>query len=215
MEYLRGGELYDYWESKIDKRISENETKEIMLQLMHAVEYCHSSKIVHRDLKFQNIILTRKPFTDINKAEDDSKTPGSKFTNEFDIELKLVDFGIFGSTLGNSPEKSNAGSLKYMPPEVLKGYTETTPKIDVWALGIMLHAMIVGVFPFRSSNRDELKRQIIEKEITINRKDIPISDNCLDLINKMLDKDPLTRISMSEIFEHPWIAKYLKNKRKK
>lgn len=52
MEYLRGGELYDYWESKIDKRISENETKEIMLQLMHAVEYCHSSKIVHRDLKF-------------------------------------------------------------------------------------------------------------------------------------------------------------------
>jgi serine/threonine protein kinase len=69
-----------------------------------------------------------------------------------------------------------------MPPEVLIGYTETTAKIDIWALGIMLHAMITGYFPFRSSNKDELKRQIREKEISINRKEIPISDNCLDLI---------------------------------
>ena len=52
MEYLGGGELYDYWESKPDKRISENEAKEIMLQLLSAVDYCHSCKIVHRDLKF-------------------------------------------------------------------------------------------------------------------------------------------------------------------
>jgi serine/threonine protein kinase len=52
MEYLEGGELYEYWESKPDKRISENEAKEIMLQLLSAVEYCHNSKIVHRDLKF-------------------------------------------------------------------------------------------------------------------------------------------------------------------
>ena len=75
-----------------------------------------------------------------------------------------------------------------MPPEVLIGYTDTTPKIDIWALGIMLHAMITGFFPFRSSNKDELKKQIIEKDININRKEIPISDNCLDLIKRMLDK---------------------------
>lgn len=58
-----------------------------------------------------------------------------------------------------------------MPPEVLIGYTESSPKIDVWALGIMLHTLILGYFPFRSSNREDLKRQIIEKEITINRKE--------------------------------------------
>lgn len=45
-----------------------------------------------------------------------------------------------------------------MPPEVLIGHTESTPKIDVWAIGVMLHAFILGHFPFRSSNKDELKK---------------------------------------------------------
>jgi serine/threonine protein kinase len=45
-----------------------------------------------------------------------------------------------------------------MPPEVLIGFTESTPKIDVWAVGIMLHALMLGYFPFRSSNREELKK---------------------------------------------------------
>jgi serine/threonine protein kinase len=45
-----------------------------------------------------------------------------------------------------------------MPPEVLIGFNESSPKIDVWALGIMLYALIMGTFPFKSSNKEELKR---------------------------------------------------------
>ena len=63
-----------------------------------------------------------------------------------------------------------------MPPEVLIGHTESTPKIDVWAIGIMLHALVIGYFPFRSSNKDELKKQIIEKEISIDKKQANISE---------------------------------------
>ena len=63
MEYLEGGELFEYWEAKPDRRVSETEAKEIMLQLLSAVDYCHSCKIIHRDIKFQNILLTRKPFS--------------------------------------------------------------------------------------------------------------------------------------------------------
>ena len=95
-----------------------------------------------------------------------------------------------------------------MPPEVLIGHNESTTKIDVWAMGIMLHALIVGHFPFRSSNKDELKKQIIEKDININRKELNISDSCKDLIFRLLDKDPNKRISVSEIFDHPWICRY-------
>ena len=79
-------------------------------------------------------------------------------TNDYDVDLKIVDFGIFGSNKVSSPEKSNAGSLKYMPPEVLIGFNESTPKIDIWAIGIMLYALMMGNFPFRSSNKDELKK---------------------------------------------------------
>lgn len=122
--------------------------------------------------------------------------------------MKIVDFGIFGSTLGINPEKSNAGSLKYMPPEVLIGYTESTPKIDVWSLGIILHGLVLGYLPFSSSNKEDLKKQIIEKEITINEKEHRISEECKNVIIRMLDKDPLRRISVSEILEHPWIVRY-------
>jgi serine/threonine protein kinase len=99
-----------------------------------------------------------------------------------------------------------------MPPEVLIGYTESTPKIDVWALGIMLYAMMMGNYPFRSSNKEELRKQIIEKEITFNKKERRLSENCKDIILRMLEKDPVKRISVSELFDHPWIYQYRQNK---
>ncbi len=153
----------------------------------------------------------------LNTQDESTKKANTQHRNQnnFDIELKIVDFGIFGSTRGNNPEKSNAGSLKYMPPEVLIGFNESSPKIDVWALGIMLYALIMGTFPFKSSNKEELKRQIIEKDISINRKEKSISQNCKDLISKMLDKDPNKRIGVSEIFDHPWISYYRQSKRMK
>jgi serine/threonine protein kinase len=81
-----------------------------------------------------------------------------KNSNIFDIDLKIVDFGIFGSTQGMNPEKINAGSIKFMPPEVLLGHTESTSKIDVWSLGIILHGLVLGCLPFINPNKEELRK---------------------------------------------------------
>lgn len=158
MEYLEGGELYEYWQSKEDHKLTEEEGKEMMVQLLSAIDYCHSLRIIHRDLKFQNILLSRTPVPVVSYPEDIAKKSFVKNSNNFDIDLKIVDFGIFGTSKLTNPEKSNAGSLKYMPPEVLIGYTESTPKIDVWALGIMMYALMIGNYPFRSSNKEELRK---------------------------------------------------------
>jgi serine/threonine protein kinase len=114
-----------------------------------------------------------------------------------------------------NPEKVNAGSLKYMAPEVLIGHTESTPKIDVWSLGIILHGLVLGYLPYSSQNKDELKKLILEKDIVINRKEHQISDDCADLIYQMLEKDPSKRIGIAEIFQHPWIAQYKEQKRQR
>lgn len=106
------------------------------------------------------------------------------------------------------------GSLKYMPPEVLLGHYESTPKIDVWAIGVMLHALVLGYFPFRSSNKEDLKKQILEKEIVFDKKLLGSSEQCIDLMLRMLEKDPAKRLTVSEILDHPWLCEYRKQKKR-
>jgi serine/threonine protein kinase len=65
-------------------------------------------------------------------------------------------------------EKSNAGSLKFMAPEIFLGHTESTEKIDMWSLGCLLHAMILGEYPFSDSDKSKLKQQILIKVIDVS-----------------------------------------------
>lgn len=58
MEYLKGGELYDYWDRFPERKMPEHEAKDIFRQLIMAIDFCHGKKIIHRDLKLQNILLT-------------------------------------------------------------------------------------------------------------------------------------------------------------
>ena len=79
-----------------------------------------------------------------------------KETKKLDIEsveLKVVDFGIFGSIAGIRMENIKCGSLKYMAPELLKGFTQSTTKIDIWSLGLMLHGMVFGFLPFNGDDK--------------------------------------------------------------
>lgn len=187
------------------------------MQILNAVNYCHSAKIIHRDLKFANVMLKNPPEYNEQSLLDISS-----------VDIKVVDFGIFGSISGIRMENVNAGSLKYMAPELIQGHIESTVQIDIWSIGIMLHAMVIGWLPFYKQDREELKKQICEQQLdyfrlkrvkttTIkdeNRKLLhmrlrKLSDECIDLIVKMLEKDPNKRIEMIDIFEHPWINMHM------
>lgn len=82
----------------------------LIYQILNAINYCHSSKIIHRDLKFQNVMLAKPPVYDERGKLDISS-----------VDLKIVDFGIFGSIAGIRMEEIHCGSLRYMAPELLQG----------------------------------------------------------------------------------------------
>lgn len=83
--------------------------------------------MIHRDLKLENVLFESKARS----------------------KIKVVDFGISGMCKGNTAERNNAGTLMYMPPEVLLNMnSNASPAMDVWAIGIMLYSMRYYQFPF-------------------------------------------------------------------
>lgn len=191
MEYASGGELLDF----IVKRgqPTEEEAWTVFRQIVSCVAYCHKKSLIHRDLKLENILLSRPD------AYDD---------------IRVVDFGISGFySATHSCEKTNAGSLKYMPPEVLSGRNiDANPAIDVWSMGCILHALVLGKLPFRGKTRREVLHAITtnlsnpKSSIFLKKYMGNVSNECRDLIYRMLQIDPEIRIQMKEIENHPWIG---------
>ena len=119
-----------------------------MKQIITGLSSCHDKGIIHRDLKLENIL----------------------FTDNEHKYIKIVDFGIAGFCLNYLKEKTDAGTFKYMAPEVLKGeITLANPAMDIWACGIMLFQMLFGFHPFLSKkdrfNKDYDIKELIQRII--------------------------------------------------
>lgn len=183
MEYCSGGELKKYIYE--NPPMSENEVYSIAIQIVEAIRYCHNSAIVHRDLKLENILFTK---------------PSHKV-------VKIVDFGISGMySLGNalSGERSDAGSLHYVAPEILtRSDNRANPALDIWSLGCIFYAMLTKQLPFVGT-----RKEVITKIVECNFEPLPntVSRPWHKLIKGMLRKKPETRWSILKVAEH--LVKY-------
>jgi len=109
-----------------------------------------------------------------------------KYKEEGDFAIKVVDFGIAGV----ANDKVDAGTLSYMAPECLDRLAaDTSPSIDVWAIGCMFYAMIYGTLPYSSSDEKTLIKMIKSDPIKFP-KNIPITNEGKEAIKSMLNKDP-------------------------
>lgn len=100
------------------------------------------------------------------------------FKSRETLHIKIVDFGIAGVCKSNQNDKVEAGSLAYMPPEVLSdSNADTSPKIDVWAIGCILYGMIYGKLPFWGDTEEEFAKSIINGKLKFDPK-VPISEGC-------------------------------------
>lgn len=161
MEAAMGGELYHYL--KKHEVMPETNAREIILQVVQAMLYCHSRGVVHRDLKLENVLFK-------NSLEDD-------------FHVKVVDFGIAGMAAN---DKVDAGTLAYMAPETLERHAaDTTPAIDVWAIGVMFYAMIYGTLPFMADNERDLVKSIKNDTVKFP-KTHPITPEGKEVIKSML-----------------------------
>ncbi|KAK8585911.1 hypothetical protein V6N13_050881 [Hibiscus sabdariffa] len=182
MEICEGGELFDRIVTK--GQYSEREAAKLIKTVVGVVEGCHSLGVMHRDLKPENFLFD---------------SPGD------DAVLKATDFGLSIFYKPGQRYSDVVGSPFYVAPEVLcKHYG---PEIDIWSAGVMLYILLSGVPPFWAETEAGVFKQILHGKLNFTSEPWPnISESAKDLIRKMLERHPRSRISAHQVLCHPWIV---------
>ncbi len=202
-ELVRGGELYSLI---MRQTLAEDQAALVVYYLLEAIRYLHSCGIVHRDIKPENILV-------------ETATHGGE---ERIVNIKLIDFGLSRVVLPNQVLMEQCGTLAYVAPEVLlkHGYGK---EVDLWSVGVVMHLMLRGRLPFDSRERNAIVDHTIYSDIdfsdpswtqvSLSGKD-PMSTCGIgkDLLRRLLEKNPSTRIKTDEALCHPWIVEHVKLK---
>ena len=206
-EFCNGGSLSDCLRKYVNanyKPFPETIVQYLMKQILNAMNYLHTNKIIHRDLKLDNIL--------VNFPSDQDK----KSLNMMKTVVKLIDFG-FATKLRLS--KANLtytvlGTPTYMEPQLLnnmetktrnQGYDE---KADIWSLGALCYELLEGHMTFSGRSMEELYQKVKEGNYSLP---LTSSKEAVSFINAMLQYDPNKRLSTSELLKHDFIVKNVKD----
>ncbi|KND04013.1 ULK/FUSED protein kinase [Spizellomyces punctatus DAOM BR117] len=174
-EYCAGGDLLAKLQE--EGRFDVEKVREVARGLCRGLRYLHEKGIVHRDLKLQNILLDDKGV------------------------VKICDFGFSSFLQQNAALTSVKGTPIYMAPELIREQPYTHA-IDLWALGVILYELFVGIPPFYTTNIFKLVNLILEESIKWPP-DIP--PDLRNFLEGLLRKDPRDRLNWPELADHPFL----------
>lgn len=175
MEYVSGGELFDYIVK--NGKLQEHEARRFFQQIISGVDYCHRHMIVHRDLKPENLLL------------------------DHNMHVKIADFGLSNMMLDGEFLRTSCGSPNYAAPEVISGKLYAGPEVDIWSCGVILYALLCGTLPFDDEHVPTLFRKIKTGIFPIPEY---LNKQVVNLVCQMLQVDPLKRANIEEIKKHDW-----------
>lgn len=179
MEYAQG-ELYDILED--DKQLPATEVQKIAKQLIQALNYLHSNRIIHRDMKPQNILIGQSG------------------------AVKLADFGFARSMSYNTIVLTSIkGTPLYMAPELVQERAYDN-RVDLWSLGCILYELYYGKPPFYTNNLFALIKKIVCEPVKFDAKsDDPISPDFKHFLNGLLTKSASSRLNWPDLLNHPFV----------
>ena len=225
-EYCNEGDLL----GKMEKMHSMNEivVKFLMGQILNAIAYLHSNKVIHGDIKLENVMLykaTNKGITfnrinmDLQKDKKLQNEINKSFNRKtfkklasfnyiidmYDYEVKLIDFGCckYFDKLKNPKLSGIVGTCIYCSPEVIDDlYDERS---DEWSCGVLMYILLCGVPPFTGDTEEEIFDNIKRGKLSFDKPEFKnVSENCKKLIRKLLEPDSKKRIKASKALHEPF-----------
>jgi len=185
MEYISKGNLYGLIPKDNKKRINTKVVATIMKDIISAVYYLHNMNppIIHRDIKPENILLNDG------------------------LVAKITDFGWSNYIFNGIKRTTLCGTPVYMAPEIIREQPHDE-KVDIWCIGVLLFELTTGTLPFQGETIEALKNNILNLKISWP-KDINL--DAKNLIIKILKVEPDQRISLTDMIQHDYFTKHIKD----
>lgn len=182
MEFVQGGLLFDLCQNM--GAMGEDAGRFFLHQMIESVEFMHSRRVVHRDLKLENILI------------DDN------------LDLKLADFG-FACYKNIDNLNSYRGTMTYMAPEIKESKQYKGTQVDMFSIGVILFIIVQGIFPFKEARKEEyFYNLLIEGKIDTYFQKVNgtgLSEDFKNLILGLFSYDPETRLTLEQVKAHPWM----------
>lgn len=183
LELVSGGELFDFLAEK--ESLTEEEATQFLKQILDGVQYLHSKRIAHFDLKPENIMLL------------DKNVPNPR--------IKLIDFGIAHQIKAGNEFKNIFGTPEFVAPEIVN-YEPLGLEADMWSIGVITYILLSGASPFLGETKQETLTNISAVNYDFDEEYFSnTSELAKDFIRRLLVKDPKKRMTIDDSLEHPWI----------
>jgi serine/threonine protein kinase len=210
-EHCNGGSLSSCMQTYIkttNKPFTEDIVQHIMKKVISAIFYLHKNKIIHRDLKLDNILVHFE-------SEEDKKN-----MNLLNSEIKIIDFGFARYLQSEDLATSVLGSPINMDPQILgklrsidnkqnENFFGYDLKADIWSLGTVAYELLIGAPPFDADSYDDLLKKVNQGDYYIPS-NIELSKQSISFLNGLLQHNPKQRLSVDELIYHEFLVKEVK-----
>ena len=204
MEYINGGCLTDClrkYQKITGKAFPEEIVQYLMRQIVDAIKYIHNQKIIHRDLKLDNIMVNFDSENDKNNL------------NMMRAKIKIIDFGFAIQLSKSNMAFSALGSPINMDPFILQKYNSKggninqlgyDSKADIWSLGTICYELLIGQAVFNAQTMNELVKKVENGSYSVPTS---VSREVVSFLNGMLQYNSEIRLTAEDLSKHEFLTK--------